>query len=320
MLKEILPEKDFKRSLAILFAFGLVHTIVLLCSIAMPFGAIYGPLLYLSFKSAKGESLSFSYLHIIPFLVLLFVYILTFFGVEFSISWAYGLTRFAYIEYYIIIPLSLLIYSVVLLAGVKKTIPNASQRKILFLLSTLSIGYATGLIFSGLQKTNVLSFGLKIQDFLFVFPLILAAVIVFYLFTSEEQLLQVKAPNLPRRDDLYGDKTSDEVMLALKLTLEENQLYRNSAISLEMLAEKTNIPKHHLSNFLNTYLGKSFYQLIAEYRVDYAKKRLAENNIVTIETLAYECGFNSKTSLNKYFKEVTGSAPSQYRTDANQLP
>lgn len=320
MLKEILSEKDFKRSLAILFAFGLVHTIVLLCSIAMPFGAIYGPLLYLSFKSAKGESLSFSYLHIVTFLFLLFVYILTFFGVEFSISWAYGLTRFAYIEYYIIIPLSLLTYGFVLLTGVKKTIPNASQRKILFLLSYISIGYATGLIFSGLQKTNVLRFGLKIQDFLFIFPLILAAVIVFYLFTSEEQLLQIKAPDLPRRDDLYGDKTSDEVMLALKLTLEENQLYRNSAISLEMLAEKTNIPKHHLSNFLNTYLGKSFYQLIAEYRVDYAKKRLAEDNIVTIETLAYECGFNSKTSLNKYFKEVTGFAPSQYRTDANQLP
>jgi len=320
MLKEIVPEKDFKRSLAIHFAFGLAHTILLLCSIAMPFGVIYGPLLYLSFKSAKGELLSFSYLHIIPFLVLLFIYVLTFFGIEFSISWAYGLTRFVYIEYYIIIPLSLLIYGFVLLTDVKKTIPKASQRKILFLLSYISIGYATGLIFSGLQKINVLTLALKIQDFLFIFPLILVAVIVFYLFNDQDHTLQVKKPDLPQRDNIYGDKTSDEVILALKLTLESNQLYRNSAISLEMLAEKTNIPKHHLSNFLNTYLGKSFYQLIAEYRVDYAKKRLAEDNIVTIETLAYECGFNSKTSLNKYFKEVTGFAPSQYRTDANQLP
>ncbi len=38
-----------------------------------------------------------------------------------------------------------------------------------------------------------------------------------------------------------------------------------------------------------------------------------EDNAITIESLAYECGFNSKTTLNKYFKELTGLVPSQYR-------
>jgi len=32
-----------------------------------------------------------------------------------------------------------------------------------------------------------------------------------------------------------------------------------------------------------------------------------------IESLAYSCGFNSKTSFNKYFKEKTGFTPSEYQ-------
>lgn len=320
MLKRAAPEKDFKRSIAILLSFGLVHTIVLLCNTALPFGMVYGPLIYLSFKSAKGELLSFSYLHIIPFLILLFIYVLTFFGIEFSISWAYGLTRFAYVEYYVIIPFSLLVYGCTLLVAIRKSVLSLSQKKILSLLCYIILLYALGLVLSGFQRTNVIILEISIRHLLFIFPLILFATIFFYYFNPGQQRTSLKITNVTGQEDFYGDKTVDEIMQNLNFSMESEQLYRNSAISLEMLAEKINIPKHHLSNFLNAHLGKSFYQFIAEYRVDYAKKKLREDNTITIETLAYECGFNSKTSLNKYFKEVTGFAPSKYRTDASQLP
>ena len=61
-------------------------------------------------------------------------------------------------------------------------------------------------------------------------------------------------------------------------------------------------------------MGKSFYVLVSEYRINYAKEILKEDNNITIESLAYECGFNSKSTFNKYFKEQTGYSPSEYRS------
>lgn len=318
MLKIIAPERDFRQSIALLLAFGFIHTIVLLCNLALPFGIVYGPLVYLAFKSAKGESSLFSYSHVFPFLVLMFLYVLTLFGIELSISWAYGLTRFAYVEFYVVIPASLLVYGIAILVSVSKSMVNTSQKILLSILSTTGLLYAAGLVISGLQTINAIHFSTNSVNLLFVFPLIIVVVVSFY-FLNVKNVQDVREADITVREANYGEKSVTEIMESLRNNLVDNELYRHSAISLEMLSEKINVPRHHLSHFLNDYLGKSFYQLIAEYRIEYAKKRLKEDSLITIETLAYECGFNSKTSLNKYFKEVTGFAPSQYRTDANQL-
>jgi AraC-like DNA-binding protein len=34
---------------------------------------------------------------------------------------------------------------------------------------------------------------------------------------------------------------------------------------------------------------------------------------VNILSLAFDCGFNSKSSFNNYFKKITGSTPTAYR-------
>ncbi|PLX12240.1 MAG: hypothetical protein C0597_13735 [Marinilabiliales bacterium] len=51
-----------------------------------------------------------------------------------------------------------------------------------------------------------------------------------------------------------------------------------------------------------------------QYRIE-EFKRLAsspKNHQFTLLSLAYECGFNSKSSFNRYFKKSTGVTPSQY--------
>ena len=60
-------------------------------------------------------------------------------------------------------------------------------------------------------------------------------------------------------------------------------------------------------------MGKNFYQVVSEYRIKHAEELLKEDVNITIETLSYECGFNSKSTFNKYFKEYTGYSPSEYR-------
>ncbi len=126
------------------------------------------------------------------------------------------------------------------------------------------------------------------------------------------------------KDDLTGDGNERSMNLPLSLLIkyeedlknimETEKLYLSPNMSIDLLVKKTNIPRHHLSEFFNSYLQKDFYHFIAEYRIAHAADYLEKNkDNLTIEGLAYECGFNSKTTFNKYFKEIKGCPLSEYK-------
>jgi|GEM_PF-2366979 len=98
----------------------------------------------------------------------------------------------------------------------------------------------------------------------------------------------------------------------IKVYLLEERVFLQPNITLDSFAEQIKVPKSHISQVLNTYMGKNFYRLIAEYRIEYALEALQKNNHLKIETLAYDCGFNSLSTFNRYFKEIMGMQPSIY--------
>lgn len=100
----------------------------------------------------------------------------------------------------------------------------------------------------------------------------------------------------------------------VNLLLEKERVYLNPELTIQDVSEKLDIPKHHLTESLNTYLGKSFYTLINEYRIDSFKELAADKNNkhLTLLALAYDSGFNSKSSFNMVFKNYTGLTPSQF--------
>ncbi len=62
-------------------------------------------------------------------------------------------------------------------------------------------------------------------------------------------------------------------------------------------------------------MGTSFYDWLAAYRVEEAKRLLADPKakLFTIEQIAEEVGYNSKSAFNKAFKKFTGKTPSEYK-------
>ena len=97
--------------------------------------------------------------------------------------------------------------------------------------------------------------------------------------------------------------------------VEQEKPYLDNELRLSGLADQLDVSIHHLSQVINEQLGKSFSDFINEYRVEEAKRLLAnprykERYVISI---AYEAGFNNKTSFNKAFKAHTGLSPSQYR-------
>lgn len=94
------------------------------------------------------------------------------------------------------------------------------------------------------------------------------------------------------------------------------QLFRDCDLTLDQLALKTKINKYQISEILNSYKHKPFYRYINEYRIEYFKD-LVENAIkhnqdINFLSFAYEAGFKSKSSFNRYFKEITEKTPSQF--------
>ena len=302
--KYIRPGRLVKRYLSILLVFYLIDVFALFFNINLPVGVIYGPLIYLAYKDTVGDAVHFPYLHIFPLLLLSFTYILMSFGVLFNVGWVEELREVFFAEYYIVTPLSLLLYSLPLFALFFKQKNNivAGIQRTIAILCMVNIVYALALFITG-----------KLFPF-YTFPGIAGISLLYYLIIGEKDIISTKVSG-PDRKEILTVKSIQELTFRLKESFEVPRLYLNPTLTLDMLAEKTDMPKHQLSSFLNSYLGKSFYRLVAEYRVEYAKARLKENQYITIESLAYECGFNSKTSLNKYFREITGVAPSQYRSD-----
>lgn len=98
--------------------------------------------------------------------------------------------------------------------------------------------------------------------------------------------------------------------------IEGTKPYLNPDLSLRILASELDIHPNHLSWLLNNSIGKNFNEFINHYRIE-AFKSIAnnpDNEHLTIEGLAYESGFNSKTVFNTYFKKETGLTPKQFLT------
>ncbi len=80
------------------------------------------------------------------------------------------------------------------------------------------------------------------------------------------------------------------------------------------LSDQLLIPRHFLSEVINEHMGKNFYNLVNDYRIEEVKKRLKDPLFknLTILAIAYDSGFNAKSSFNTIFKEKTGMTPSEY--------
>lgn len=119
------------------------------------------------------------------------------------------------------------------------------------------------------------------------------------------------APAIPRL------KPNELEVLKGKLDdlMREEQLYRDGDLSLPELARKMEMSVHEVSWLLNKGYNQNFYQYINHYRVERTRIMLLapEYNHLSILGIAFEAGFNSKTTFNTVFKKTMGMSPREYR-------
>lgn len=199
-------------------------------------------------------------------------------------------------------------------------------------------------VFSNTEKKTLtwlewMSYGLAciwIIAFFFDDQVIFSGVVLFVLFIGVFGITQTpvfftpvpenKAPEVSSTtssDDQHSDKyqksglTDDDVTRLsdrLEMYMSLNKPYKDPDLTLHELAALIKVNPYQLSQVINSCIGKTFYHYINSYRVKefLTLAALPESNRFTYLGLASDCGFQSKTTFNKYFKIETGKSPSEY--------
>ncbi|MDR2236907.1 MAG: helix-turn-helix domain-containing protein [Chryseobacterium sp.] len=126
----------------------------------------------------------------------------------------------------------------------------------------------------------------------------------------------------PDTEEVKRKLIPDEELQKIKTQLEDimsrQKPYLESELNLIRLSELLSVSTHHLSYVINTGFGKNFFQYVNEYRIEHAKHLLKDaNSKLSILGIAYESGFNSKTSFNTTFKKLTNHTPSEYKNGSD---
>jgi len=98
--------------------------------------------------------------------------------------------------------------------------------------------------------------------------------------------------------------------------MREEKLYLHETLSLRTLASRLQKDPNLISYILNQRLHRSFYDYVNAYRVEAVKLKMTDPAYghFKITEIAYECGFNSKTTFNRVFKQMTGKSPSEFKS------
>ena len=120
----------------------------------------------------------------------------------------------------------------------------------------------------------------------------------------------------PKYKNLNHNKESDfnDLHNSIKSAVTEKELYLDPKLNLSKLSDKTGISQNQLSQYFNIGLNSTFYEFINDHRLNHVEKliRNGQHKEFTITGLAFESGFNSKTTFYKTFKEKHGITPSEF--------
>lgn len=120
-----------------------------------------------------------------------------------------------------------------------------------------------------------------------------------------------------RRSSLTEDRAA-EIIAKARSALVDRRFFADPALTLSRLAKRLGVSPNELSQAINQMAGLRFNDFVNATRVEEAKVLLASpaRSSQTILDIAYEVGFNSKSTFNAAFAKMTGSTPSQFRAGA----
>lgn len=298
----------------------------------------YGPLLYLYIMFMTQPDKKFNWLsllHFIPFVIFFTVSVIfrseplvrdlrTFFKPDRFISLR--------IIYSISFFLSITIYSTLAFIEInrhqknlKNLVSFTSQRITLNWLKILSISfYVAYFILFILGGLNMMGNFIPFDPYFVIFGFIALFSVAYSFYGIKQPVIfgeVVRQDNNEKKEtEKYSksglkDVQAEKYLKKLLDYMETGKPFLNGDLTIHDLSAKTGISRHHITQVINEKYKRNFFTFINEYRVKEVTERFSNPkfNNYTILAIAFDAGFNSKTTFNSFFKNQTGLTPSQYR-------
>ena len=106
-----------------------------------------------------------------------------------------------------------------------------------------------------------------------------------------------------------------ELELVMKRTMDHFEVspdYTDPDLTITTLATRLNIPVRKLSLAINKVRQETFYDLVNDLRIEKAISVLKNQPAFTVEAVAKESGFNSRSAFYRVFKKQTGKTPVEF--------
>jgi AraC-like DNA-binding protein len=264
-----------------------------------------GPAVFWYFKLQLQESPSFQFknmIHFLPLLIECFFYLLS-------------SSLFIQKNYNLIynIEQSLAQLSVITYTAISYKLLRENQSKNVKRYKTLILLYMAGIllwIFYVIINVSIFDDNMVISDY---YPLYFYAAFVVYSISYTSYLKPLLAntqkkhqKELPENYQIFANKISNYMV--------KKKPFLNPNLRIKDFAVEVGLPQNAVSEVINHIFNKTFSDYIADYRINSVIEKLLSKDIEihTIESIALENGFNSRSSFNTSFKKITGYTPKRY--------
>lgn len=127
--------------------------------------------------------------------------------------------------------------------------------------------------------------------------------------------LSLNDSSIKKADNELEIEDLDKKFCLIEKFIQTHKPYLEGQYTVRALAGKVGIAQNEISPIIQQKTDKYYCDYMNELRVETLKDKLddPENDKYTIFSLAMDCGFASKTSYNRIFKNHTGLTPTEYR-------
>lgn len=180
----------------------------------------------------------------------------------------------------------------------------------LFLINIVASVYILIFSFIGSNFTGILDF-IKLVGKLFGYIHLKLS----YLIAGDEREEDF-IPELEESHNPFGlcSETIKNYVAIINKLMEDKKPFLDQHLTRDKLSKITSIPSHHLAYVIKEEYFQTFTDFVNSWRLELLLKKLEEPKYenYTLLALAFECGFNSKSTFNRFFKSQIGKTPTEF--------
>ena len=286
--------------------------------IGTAFGFLFGPLLYFYTKSITQKDFHFKKTDSIHFAIFLIIILLTLIKFQFTYVYLY-FALYLQITPYMIVCIKLILNYHHTLKNYFSSINKLNLTWMLYVVGAFFVMWILDLINFTLYNLHLTSrgFGLYLTFFSLMINFIFA-ILIFYRALQHPEIFAGIGEDEKQQKYEHSRLTDEEKVEYLEKLVDyfkKDKPFLNPELTITEVARKLNVSVKYLSQVINESLGKNFYDFINSYRIEEAKRQLANESKSkkTVLEVLYDSGFNSKSAFNSAFKKHTGFTPTEFR-------